>query len=191
MGKINKLKFHGALSNPISFAIRIFAFVLFAQLEGPPQNFGELVPKPPFGQISPPGSLQLPWQTLPSDQGLQDEQVHGRQWLHQHQSQKAFLSNINGCMEHIKVLQEVIQDAKANKKTVHISRFDLTDAFGSVSHGLVWFPNLLAAGSFSSQMGTPSSHDLIQICFYFRVCFAGCFEVFKRNYCGVLVHCFA
>ena len=51
--------------------------------------------------------------------------------------QKAFLSNINGCMEHIKVLQEVIQDAKANKKTVHISWFDLTDAFGSVSHDLI------------------------------------------------------
>ena len=47
----------GALSNPISFAIRIskhFVFVL-AQLEGPPQNFGESVPKPPlrpFGQNS-------------------------------------------------------------------------------------------------------------------------------------------
>ena len=40
-------------------------------------------------------------------------------------------------MEHIKVLQEVIQDAKAKKRTVHISWFDLTDAFGSVSHDLI------------------------------------------------------
>ena len=53
--------------------------------------------------------------------------------------QKAFLQGINGCMEHIKVLQEVIQDAKANRKTVHISWFDLTDAFGSVSHDLIQF----------------------------------------------------
>ena len=41
--------------------------------------------------------------------------------------------------EHIKVLQEVIQDAKAKRKTVHISWFDLTDAFGSVSHDLIQF----------------------------------------------------
>ena len=51
--------------------------------------------------------------------------------------QKAFIAGVNGCMEHIKVLQEVIQDAKANRKTVHISWFDLTDAFGSVSHELI------------------------------------------------------
>ena len=53
--------------------------------------------------------------------------------------QKAFLEGINGCMEHIKVLQEVIQDAKAKRTTVHISWFDLTDAFGSVSHDLIQF----------------------------------------------------
>ena len=53
--------------------------------------------------------------------------------------QKAFLEGINGCMEHIKVLQEIIQDAKAKRRTVHISWFDLTDAFGSVSHELIQF----------------------------------------------------
>ena len=35
------------------------------------------------------------------------------------------------------MLQEIIQDAKANKKTVHFSWFDLTDAFGSISHFLI------------------------------------------------------
>ena len=53
--------------------------------------------------------------------------------------QKAFLQGINGCPEHIKVLQEVIQDAKSKKRTVHLSWFDLTDAFGSISHKLIQF----------------------------------------------------
>ena len=53
--------------------------------------------------------------------------------------QKAFLEGINGCTEHIKVIQEIIQDAKSNKKTFHASWFDLTDAFGSISHDLIQF----------------------------------------------------
>ena len=52
-------------------------------------------------------------------------------------TQKAFLQGINGCTEHIKVLQEIIQDAKSTKKTVHFSWFDLTDAFGSIAHNLI------------------------------------------------------
>ena len=39
-------------------------------------------------------------------------------------------------MDHIQVLQEVIQDDKAKKKTVHISCYDLTDAYGSITHDL-------------------------------------------------------
>ena len=46
--------------------------------------------------------------------------------------QKAFLKGIN-----IQVLQEVIQDAKAKKKSLHISWYDLTDAYGSISHDLI------------------------------------------------------
>ena len=38
---------------------------------------------------------------------------------------------------HIQVVQEVIAHAKANKKTAHITWFDLEDAFGSVSHSLI------------------------------------------------------
>ena len=51
--------------------------------------------------------------------------------------QKAYLEGINGCIEHIHVLQQIIQDAKARNRTVHISWFDLADAFGSVSHDLI------------------------------------------------------
>ena len=46
--------------------------------------------------------------------------------------QKAFLPGINGCIEHNVVLEEVIKDARINKKTLHITFFDLADAFGSV-----------------------------------------------------------
>ena len=48
-------------------------------------------------------------------------------------TQKAFLRGINGCVEHIQVIQEIIQDAKARKKTVHLSWYDLTDAYGSIA----------------------------------------------------------
>ena len=49
-------------------------------------------------------------------------------------AQKAFVEGINGCVEHIQVVQEVIQHARLNKKTVHITWFDLA---GSVSHELI------------------------------------------------------
>ena len=38
---------------------------------------------------------------------------------------------------HIQVVQEIIQEARLNKKTVYITWFDLADAFGSVSHDLI------------------------------------------------------
>ena len=46
--------------------------------------------------------------------------------------QKAFLPGINGTIEHNVVLEEIISQAKTNKKTVHVIFFDLKDAFGSV-----------------------------------------------------------
>ena len=52
-------------------------------------------------------------------------------------AQKAFIQGVNGCVEHVQVLQEVIQHAKDNKKTAHITWFDLIDAFGSLSHMLI------------------------------------------------------
>ena len=48
-------------------------------------------------------------------------------------AQKAFIEGINGCVEHIEVVQEEIQHARLSKKTVHITWFDLTDEFGSES----------------------------------------------------------
>ena len=51
--------------------------------------------------------------------------------------QKAFLKGINGCVEHNQLLQEAIAFAKSKKKTVHVTFFDLADAFGSISHTLI------------------------------------------------------
>ena len=51
--------------------------------------------------------------------------------------QKGFMANINGCVEHTTLLQEIIQHAKHNNKTLHFSSYDLQDAFGSVSHQLI------------------------------------------------------
>ena len=51
--------------------------------------------------------------------------------------QKAFIRNVNGTMEHNTVLQEVISHARRNKRTCHITFFDLKDAFGSISHSLI------------------------------------------------------
>ena len=51
--------------------------------------------------------------------------------------QKAFINGINGCVEHNQVLQEIISHSKSNKRTVHVTFFDLADAFGSVSHELI------------------------------------------------------
>ena len=52
-------------------------------------------------------------------------------------AQKAYIQGINGCVEHVQVVQEVIQHAKANNKTAHITWVDLVDAFISLSHMLI------------------------------------------------------
>ena len=54
-------------------------------------------------------------------------------------TQKAFLAGVNGCIEHIQVIQEIIQDAKHRRRTVHFSWFDLSDAYGSIPHNLIEF----------------------------------------------------
>ena len=51
--------------------------------------------------------------------------------------QKAFINGINGCVEHNQVLHEIISHSKTTKRTVHVTFFDLADAFGSVSHELI------------------------------------------------------
>ena len=51
--------------------------------------------------------------------------------------QKAFINKISGCQDHNLVLGEIINHAKGKKRTLHITWFDLEDAFGSVSHDLI------------------------------------------------------
>ena len=52
--------------------------------------------------------------------------------------QKAFLPGINGCVEHNIVMDELVKDARVNKKTLDGTWFDLEDAFGSVPHELIY-----------------------------------------------------
>ena len=52
--------------------------------------------------------------------------------------QKAFLPGISGCNEHNLVMDEIITLAKKQRKTAHITFFDLEDAFGSVPHNLIF-----------------------------------------------------
>ena len=52
-------------------------------------------------------------------------------------TQKAFLSKISGCQDHDLILREILNHSKANKKTVHVTWFDLEDAFGSISHSYI------------------------------------------------------
>ena len=52
-------------------------------------------------------------------------------------AQKAYIDGINGCVEHVTIVQEVIQHARLNSKTLHCTWFDLMDAFGSVPHALI------------------------------------------------------
>ena len=54
-------------------------------------------------------------------------------------TQKAFISKINGVIEHCQCLHEILDHAKFNKRTVHCTFFDLEDAFGSVNHDLISF----------------------------------------------------
>ena len=51
--------------------------------------------------------------------------------------QKAFIKNINGTIEHNQLLQETLSHARRNNKTIHVTFFDLKDAFGSISHSLI------------------------------------------------------
>lgn len=53
--------------------------------------------------------------------------------------QKAFLPGINGCIEHNLAMEELIKDARKLKRTLHVTFFDLEDAFGSVPHDLINF----------------------------------------------------
>ena len=51
--------------------------------------------------------------------------------------QKAFLNKINGTIEHNQCIQEILLNARSNRRTAHLTFFDLADAFGSVQHNLI------------------------------------------------------
>ncbi len=51
--------------------------------------------------------------------------------------QKAFISKINGTIEHNQILSEIIQHSKANRCTLHTTCLDLEDVFDSVQHELI------------------------------------------------------
>ena len=51
--------------------------------------------------------------------------------------QKAFLPGISGCFEHNIVMGEAIKNARIQRRTLHLTFFDLADAFGSVPHDLI------------------------------------------------------
>ena len=75
--------------------------------------------------------------------------------------QKAFLPGINGCIEHNLTMDEVVKSARKNKRTAHITFFDLEDAFGSVPHSLI--------------MDTLRRNHLPEnICTYFSFFYANC-----------------
>ena len=50
---------------------------------------------------------------------------------------RGVVRGVSGCPYHDQVLNEIINHAKFKNRTVHISRFDLEDAFGSVSKDLI------------------------------------------------------
>ena len=49
-------------------------------------------------------------------------------------TQKGFVENVNGCAEHISVLNKLISHAIRNKKGINVVTLDFENAFGSVYH---------------------------------------------------------
>jgi hypothetical protein len=83
--------------------------------------------------------------------------------------QKAFLKHINGTLDHTFVVSEIMRHARLSQKTVHLTWFDLKDAFGSVPHDLIChtlrrnnFPDEIVAyisnlyGSLQGEVVTPN-----------------------------------
>ena len=53
--------------------------------------------------------------------------------------QKGFIAGMPGCIEHIAKLDEILRDAKENKREICVVFLDLENAYGSVKHDLVQF----------------------------------------------------
>ena len=54
-------------------------------------------------------------------------------------TQKGFLPNVAGCIEHSATLTEALRDARKKLRTIVVNWIDLANAFGSVRHNLILF----------------------------------------------------
>lgn len=52
--------------------------------------------------------------------------------------QKAGIPGFSGCLEHTSMIWHQIQSAKREGRDLHVLFLDLTNAFGSVPHSLIW-----------------------------------------------------
>ena len=52
--------------------------------------------------------------------------------------QKAFIPGVNGCVEHSFVVQEMVKNARDSGRALHLTSLDLRDAYGSVSHDVMF-----------------------------------------------------
>ena len=94
--------------------------------------------------------VKLHWENLPPNSPERITTFVTENRYVKNEIQKAFLPGINGVVEHNIVMDEIIKDAKEKKKTVHISFYDLEDAFGSVPHNLIF--DTLERNNFPTQI---------------------------------------
>ena len=52
--------------------------------------------------------------------------------------QEAGIPGFAGCLEHTSMILHQTQTAKSEKKDLHVIFLDLANAFGSVTHSLIW-----------------------------------------------------
>jgi hypothetical protein len=53
------------------------------------------------------------------------------------ESQKGFIKKATGCSEHGIILNELLHNAKQNRKSLIVTATDFTNAFGSLPHELI------------------------------------------------------
>ena len=52
--------------------------------------------------------------------------------------QKGGIPGVSGCLEHNALLSQLIQEAKAEKKNLVVTWLDISNAYGSIPHKLIW-----------------------------------------------------
>jgi len=61
-----------------------------------------------------------------------------KQWLHWHFIDTGFSECLDSLPDNISVFWQQIQSAKKERKELHVPFLDLANAYGSVSHELLW-----------------------------------------------------